>query len=136
MGSHFAQIWWHFWHPVITKCSPTSYLTKHPVILLMEIILLPYMFILNLLFHPEKSYPTLTICEWSPIMVRMGILTELTFLERILGTIQGDPNQNFPFSRLISLKVSTPDPKLVKPKLVWEVAVFSQQKQDFYSCKI
>ena len=87
MGSHFAQIWWHFWHPVITKCSPTSFLPKHPVILLMEIILLPYMFILNLLFHPEKSYPTLTICEWSPIMVRMGILTELTFLERILGTI-------------------------------------------------
>ena len=40
--------------------------------------------------------------------------------------VQGDPNQNFPFPRPISLKVSTSDPKLVKPKLVGEVAVFSQ----------
>ena len=38
--------------------------------------------------------------------------------------VQGDPNQNFPFPRPITLKVSTSDPKLVKPKLVWEVAVF------------
>ena len=32
--------------------------------------------------------------------------------------IQGDPNQNFPFLRAISLKVCTSDPMLVKPKLV------------------
>ena len=32
--------------------------------------------------------------------------------------VQGDPNQNFPFLRAISLKVCTSDPMLVKPKLV------------------
>ena len=32
--------------------------------------------------------------------------------------LQGDPNQNFPFPKLVTLKVFTSDPKLVKPKLV------------------
>ena len=32
--------------------------------------------------------------------------------------IQGDPNQNFPFPKPVTLKVFTSDPKLVKPKLV------------------
>ena len=78
--------------------------------------------------HFHKQFANLrsnfTIIHWSTLSCYTEYL------------IQGDANQNFPFSRLISLKVSTPDPKLVKPKLVWEVAVFSQQKQDFYSCKI
>ena len=38
--------------------------------------------------------------------------------------IQGDPNQNFPFQMAITLKLSSSDPMLVKPKCVWEAAVF------------
>ena len=38
--------------------------------------------------------------------------------------LQGDPNQNFPFQMAITLKLSYSDPMLVKPKCVWEAAVF------------
>ena len=38
--------------------------------------------------------------------------------------IQGDPNQNLLFQLALSLNVGIPDPKLVKPKCVWEVEVF------------
>ena len=40
--------------------------------------------------------------------------------------IQGDPNQNCPFLRAITQKLSLSDPKLVKPKCVWEAVVFFQ----------
>ena len=39
-------------------------------------------------------------------------------IHNLMHQVQGDPNQNFPFPRPITLKVSTSDPKLVKPKLV------------------
>ena len=38
--------------------------------------------------------------------------------------IQGDPNQNSPFLRAITQKLSISDLKLVKPKCVWEDVVF------------
>ena len=38
--------------------------------------------------------------------------------------VQGDPNQNLLFQLALSLNVGIPDPKLVKPKCVWEVEVF------------
>ena len=41
--------------------------------------------------------------------------------------IQGDPNQSFPFQMAVTLKLSSPDPMLVKPKCVWEVAVFFEK---------
>ena len=41
--------------------------------------------------------------------------------------LQGDPNQNFPFQMTITLKISTSDPMLVKPKWVWKVAVFFEK---------
>ena len=37
--------------------------------------------------------------------------------------IQGDPNQNLLFQLALSLNVGILDPKLVKPKCVWEVEV-------------
>ena len=37
--------------------------------------------------------------------------------------IQGDPNQNLLFQLALCLNVGIPDPKLVKPKCVWEAEV-------------
>ena len=41
-----------------------------------------------------------------------------------INELQGDPNQSFPFQMAVTLKLSSSDPMLVKPKCVWEVAVF------------
>ena len=38
--------------------------------------------------------------------------------------LQGDPNQNCPFLRPITQKLSTSDPMLVKPKCVLEAVYF------------
>ena len=38
--------------------------------------------------------------------------------------LQGDPNQSFPFQMAVTQKLSSSDSMLVKPKCVWEVAVF------------
>ena len=38
--------------------------------------------------------------------------------------LQGDPNQNSTFLTAITQKLSISDPKLVKPKCVWEAVVF------------
>ena len=40
------------------------------------------------------------------------------------GYLQGDPNQDLLFQLALPLNVGIPDPKLVKPKCVWEVEVF------------
>ena len=40
-----------------------------------------------------------------------------------LEPLQGDPNQNCPFLKAITLKLSTSEPMLVKPKCVWEAVV-------------
>ena len=42
----------------------------------------------------------------------------------IRSFVQGDPNQNCPFLRAITLKLCVSDPMLVKPKCVWEAVVF------------
>ena len=50
--------------------------------------------------------------------------------------IQGDPNQNLLFQFALSLKLSISDPMLVKPKCVWEVAVYLKNfKQTAEKCK-
>ena len=58
-----------------------------------------------------------------------------TILLRKIVT-QGDPNQSFPFQIAITLKLCISDPTLVKPKCVWEVAVFLKNcKQTAVKCK-
>ena len=44
-------------------------------------------------------------------------------------------NQNCYFLRSTTLKLGTSDPMLVKPKLVWEVAVFCGKKLIFKNLK-
>ena len=50
--------------------------------------------------------------------------------------IQGDTNQNCPFLRPITQKLSTSDPMLVKPKCVWEAVVFYEFQLIFHTCKL
>ena len=47
----------------------------------------------------------------------------------IIGSLQGDPNQNPFFQMAVSLKLCNSDPILVKPKCVWEVVGFFNCKQ-------
>ena len=44
---------------------------------------------------------------------------------KYIKQIQGDPKQNCPFLRAITLKLRVPDPMLEKPKCAWEAVVFS-----------
>ena len=46
--------------------------------------------------------------------------------------LQGDPNQNFKCVLAITQKLCISDPMLVKPKCVWEAAVFSNFRKFVY----
>ena len=46
--------------------------------------------------------------------------------------VQGDPNQNSPFLRAMTQKLSISDHKLLKPKCVWEAVFFFQYSKVFY----
>ena len=60
----------------------------------------------------------------------------MIYSEKIPSNLKGDPNQNFPFQMTITLKISVSDTMLVKPKCVWEVAVFSKNcKQTAEKCE-
>ena len=41
--------------------------------------------------------------------------------------LQGDPNQNPLFQMAVPIKLRISDPKLVKPKCVWEAVVFFEK---------
>ena len=50
--------------------------------------------------------------------------------------LQSDPNQNCPFIRTVSLKLSTSDPVLVKPNCVSDAVVFWKNcKQAAEKCR-
>ena len=68
--------------------------------------------------HCNISNSKFTISKISCLQIYWFLLLHYT------NNLQGDPNQSFPFQMAVTLKLSSSDPMLVKPKCVWEVAVF------------
>ena len=65
-------------------------------------------------------------------MLRGEIVGNVILLRLRYTIIQGDPNQNCPFLRAITQKLSISDPKLVKPKCVREAVVFFNFRKFVY----